>query len=142
MMIYNNNNIPIYTCNVEGERTRRTTRTVIGRRRTSPPLLCVCVCNNYDQHGGNPDAVAAAKESSQSRSRFDFGSRATDRFSTIYLFIFFFPPHTVVHIHVTVVLGPMKICSLLKIWYIITSTVHHRVFKPINNNYIDIPRTQ
>lgn len=45
--------------------------------------IVVCVCNNYD---GNPDAVAAAKES---RSRFDFGRRAADRFSTIYLFIFF-----------------------------------------------------
>lgn len=48
--------------------------------------IVVCVCNNYDLRDGKPDAVAAAQES---RSRFDFGRRSADRFSTIYLFIFF-----------------------------------------------------
>jgi len=89
MIIYNNNdnNTPIYN-NMRCGR-RRDENIVNGRRLTSPPLSCVCVCNNYDLRDGNPDAVAAAVAAKESRSRFDFGRRAADRFSTIYLFIFF-----------------------------------------------------
>jgi len=122
-------------CNVEGERTRRT-RTVIGRRRTSPPLLCVCVCVIITTYAAVTRTLWRRRRSRHSRGFVSILEVARPTGFPRFICLFFPPPNTVVwYIHVIVVLGPMKICSL-KIWYIITSTVHHRVvIVPINNRY-------
>jgi len=89
LMIYYNNNIPLY----EILRREKDEWDENGNRPPADITFIVervCVCYNYDlRHGNSVAVVVAAKESSQPWSRFDFGRRAADRFSTIYLSIFF-----------------------------------------------------